>query len=211
MGRRNRPRGRFRTLARFSWIAWFSTGIACFSLLRLLAWSHFSAEAPAHLTFARIAAAAAWLLLGMMLLLALKAAWNENQRAAWLRRQRSIEAIRRLSWQEFECLIADLYAHQGFHVDLVGQGGADGGVDVILRRHRKELVLVQCKHWKSNRVSVTVVREMLGLAVHHQATAVIIICCEGFTKDARAFARDKQIQLVDGAALVDMIVYATGR
>jgi len=209
MGSRKRPRGRFKTLAKFSWIAWFSTGIACFSLLRLLAWWHTSTEAPAHIPFARVAAASAWLLLGLTLLLAVKAAWNDSRRAAWLRQQRSIEAIRRLSWQDFERLIADLYAHQGHHVDLVGQGGADGGVDVILRRRLNEVVLVQCKHWKSTRVSVTVVREMLGIAVHHQASGVIIICCSGFTRDAQAFARDKQIQLVDGAALVDMIASAT--
>ena len=54
-----------------------------------------------------------------------------------------------------------------------------------------------------------VVRDMLGIAVHHQASGVLLICCSGFTRDAQAFARDKQIQLVDGPALVDMIASAT--
>ena len=33
MGSRKRPRGRFKTLAKFSWIAWFSTGTVSYTHL----------------------------------------------------------------------------------------------------------------------------------------------------------------------------------
>lgn len=49
-----------------------------------------------------------------------------------------------------------------------GQGGADGGVDLLLQRDGSK-TLVQCKQWKQQKVGVNIVREQFGLLTHHGA------------------------------------------
>ena len=49
------------------------------------------------------------------------------------------------------------------------------------------------------------VREMCGVMMGEGAAGVVIVCSGHFTHDAREFARDKPVRLVDGRALVGMI------
>ncbi|MYM92545.1 restriction endonuclease [Duganella vulcania] len=113
-------------------------------------------------------------------------------------------SIQKLDWRQFERLVAEAYARQGFRVGENGQGGADGGVDLYLHRDGQKTI-VQCKHWRSTRVGSPVVREMYGLMQHEGASAVKIVTSGHFTEDARLFARDKPIDLVDGQRLHKLI------
>ena len=47
-------------------------------------------------------------------------------------------------WREFEMLVGEAFRLQGYQVVETGGGGADGGVDLVLRKDR-ETFLVQCK------------------------------------------------------------------
>jgi len=67
------------------------------------------------------------------------------------------------------------------------------------------LVLVQCKHWKSNKVGVNIVRELLGVITAKHATSGILITSGIFTQEAKNFASDKPIDLVDGTQLLQLI------
>jgi restriction system protein len=82
--------------------------------------------------------------------------------------------------------------------------GADGGVDLWLRKDGNRY-LVQCKQWRSQKVGVSVVREMYGLVSAHNAAGAIIITSGIFTQEARAFAKGKSLDLVEGQQLVSMI------
>ncbi len=64
---------------------------------------------------------------------------------------------------------------------------------------------MQVKQWRKQQVDVRVVREMYGLVTHHRADAVRIATLGGFTPDARAFARDKAIELIVGPALMALV------
>ncbi len=121
-----------------------------------------------------------------------------------LNTRRGVASIRALSWQDFELLVGNAYQRLGYRLTETGGGGADGGVDLILRKDGQK-ILVQCKRWNSGNVGATVVREMYGLMAHHQAHAVKIISASAFTKDAIAFAKGKPIELVDGTALCDLV------
>lgn len=117
---------------------------------------------------------------------------------------KDIEAIRAMPWREFETLVGEAYRRQGYAVEETGGGGADGGIDLILRG-RGQKVLVQCKQWKTVKVGVKVVREMYGVMVAERADRVILVSAGAYTPDAVAFARGKPIELVDGKALVALI------
>lgn len=118
--------------------------------------------------------------------------------------QRNLNTIKALDWREFENLVAEAYRRLGYSVEVTGGGGADGGIDLVLRR-AAELLLVQCKHWRSNSIGAPVVREMAGLMLHHKATGVKVVCVGRFTRDATAFVAGKPIELVGGAALVGLV------
>jgi restriction system protein len=117
-----------------------------------------------------------------------------------LRRQAARTRLEALSWKEFEILVAQIYREQGFDARERGREGADGGVDIEMWKGRS-FALVQCKHWKSARVGVSMAREMYGLMYAHGANEVKIVTTGGFTREATEFAKGKPIDLVDGAAL----------
>lgn len=127
-----------------------------------------------------------------------------QQRKRLLDRQRGLDDIRRMTWQEFEQLAGELFRRHGYRISETGQGGADGGVDLLLRRGG-EKVLVQCKQWNTTNVGAKVVREMFGLMAHHKAHRVAIVCCGGFTRDALAFAEGKPVDLIGGDRLLALV------
>ena len=59
----------------------------------------------------------------------------------------SAAAVNSLNWQDFELLVGQAFRMQGYAVTETGQGGADGGIDLVLTKGR-ERTLVQCKHWR---------------------------------------------------------------
>jgi len=131
-------------------------------------------------------------------------AFNEWRKRKLLDNQKNIQTIRDLSWREFENLIAEAYRRQGYAVIENPSVGADGGIDVRLKKDGV-LHLVQCKNWKTIKVGVKVVREMYGVMVAEQASSVKIIISGMFTQEAKNFASDKPIDLVDGEQLEKLI------
>ena len=120
-----------------------------------------------------------------------------------LEKQTTLENLKALSWQEFENVVCDCYKRWGYRVLETGLGGADGGVDLLMKKN-EQTILVQCKKWKAN-VGAPVVREMYGLMLHHKADQVKIVCCGSFSKDAWAFSVGKTIELIGGHKLLHMI------
>ena len=117
-------------------------------------------------------------------------------------------AISGMSWQEFELLIGEALRVQGYEVTETGGGGADGGVDLVLRKGREKF-LVQCKQWKAFKVGVREVRELYGLMAAHGAAGGFVITSGRFTEDATAFAAGRNVRLVDGTKLDGLLKQAT--
>ena len=138
-----------------------------------------------------------------ILLIAPFSFFNARRKAKQLDAQKSIETIRQLHWRNFEELVAEAYRRQGYRV-TEGGFGADGGIDLELRKS-EELVLVQCKQWKAQKVGVSVVREMFGVLTASNANKVIVICSGKFTQQAIDFASDKPIELLSGNELLSLV------
>ena len=101
-------------------------------------------------------------------------------------------------------MFCEAYRRQGYVVVESLDSGPDGGVDIVLRKDA-EVVLVQCKHWKTQSVGVPVVRELLGVMTAEQAQRGVVITSGSFTRDAAAFADGKSIGLIDGAGLLGLV------
>ncbi len=119
-------------------------------------------------------------------------------------KQTGKDSIRAMSWTAFEHLISELYRRQGYSVVETGGGGADGGVDLVLRKNG-ERILVQCKHWQAYSVGVKVVREVFGVVAAENAAKGIIVTSGDFTQEALHFAVGKNLELIDGNQLVKLV------
>jgi restriction system protein len=108
--------------------------------------------------------------------------------------------ITALSWQDFEILVGEGFRHRGFAVTERGGAGPDGGVDLALSRG-SERFLVQCKQWRARQVSVSVIRELYGVIAAERVAGGYVVTSGTFTKDAKAFASGRNIELIDGEGL----------
>jgi restriction system protein len=109
-----------------------------------------------------------------------------------------------MSWQEFEMLVGEAFRRGGYAVSETGGGGADGGVDLVLRKDGEKF-LVQCKQWKAFKVGVTTIRELYGVMAAEGAAGGFVVTSGNFTQEAKAFAEGRNIDLIDGAALKGFI------
>jgi len=113
-------------------------------------------------------------------------------------------ALNDMSWQQFEVLVGEAFRRRGYSVAETGGGGADGGIDLALKK-QGETFLVQCKQWKATKVGVTTVRELYGVMAAKGATGGFVVTSGVFTDEARAFAVGRNIELIDGKALHALI------
>lgn len=143
-------------------------------------------------------------LMSLLLLVPLPGAlWRAWRERHLVRKLRSIDALRAMNWRQFEILMRRVFESQGYSAERIGGNGADGGIDIILRKGRL-VVLVQCKQWKTRQVAVGVVRELLGVITLEGADAGIVVTCGVFTKDAHDFARRANITLLDGMGVLKL-------
>jgi restriction system protein len=185
--------------------AWacFPIAIAAYGIITALVMAVASAG-PATRALAGVAPIASFGAAGLILLAGLKAAVEKRTRRAILAKQTGIESIRQLSWSSFELLVGEAYRRQGYAVEETGGGGADGGIDLKLRRNGA-LILMQCKHWKTWKVSVPSIREFYGVLMSERADRAIFITSGVLTANARRFAQGKPLELIDGDELVSLI------
>ena len=141
------------------------------------------------------------------LVAAAMSAWRRKQRQSLMTdvaQARNVDALEGVSWREFELLVGEAYRLQGHRVTEMGGSGPDGGVDLVLAKGGEKF-FVQCKQWKAYKVGVTTVRELYGVMAAKGATGGFVVTSGRFTDDAKEFAQGRNIQLVDGPRLFDMI------
>ncbi len=100
--------------------------------------------------------------------------------------------------------MGELFRRRGYSVVETGGVGADGGVDLVLRKS-SEKYLVQCKRWRATPVGVKVVRELYGLMSATGATGAFVVTCGAFSADARAFAEGRNVELVESRELLKFL------
>jgi restriction system protein len=127
----------------------------------------------------------------------------------FLKRYRSIRKLKKLSWESFETLSLHFFREQGWKVTGNTLKGADGGVDLWMKKRGTEAI-VQCKKYEDARVTIKVIREMYGLMHEHGVDKAFVITTSEFTKECYRFVEDKEIELINGERLVEKIKRLTG-
>jgi restriction system protein len=200
----------FEAVASLPWQAGIVLGLIGYVLIQYgPVWFLGSSTNPVFAAFAKVAAKGvyqpiAWVVLALCWFAAFISYRRNRHRRRLLDTRTDLESLAANGWRNFELLVGEAFRRQGYSVEESGLGGPDGGIDLILRKDGRRL-LVQCKQWKHRQVGVSTVREMYGLLAHHQAHAVKIVSIGNYTVDARRFAQGKPIELVSGEELLRMI------
>lgn len=107
---------------------------------------------------------------------------------------------------QFEDYIETLLKNMGFIVRNVGYSN-DGGIDLIAE-YKKPIFqgkyIVQCKKWNEN-VGQPPIRDLYGVTVSEGANKGILITTSDFTQQAREFAEGKNIELINGVELRQLV------
>lgn len=130
--------------------------------------------------------------------------FKSKHRIKLLDKQSGIDSIRDMSWQDFELLVGEAFRRKGFEVKENGGGGADGGIDLVLTKNGKKSI-VQCKRWKTFSIGVPLIRELYGVMTSERANDCIFVSSGNYTAEARLFAENKPIWLIDGSELLEMV------
>jgi restriction system protein len=113
--------------------------------------------------------------------------------------------LENMSWENFELLAGEIFRRQGFDVEISSGLGADGGIDLTLRRDG-EVRLVQCKCFGArNPVRVKDMREFYGLIVAENAKSGIFMTTGFYPRGALEFAAGKPIELLGRAEIEQLM------
>ncbi|MBI2518563.1 MAG: restriction endonuclease [Opitutae bacterium] len=114
--------------------------------------------------------------------------------------------LSRLEWKRFEDVVA-AYIRVIGHQARTTRIGPDGGVDVeVLDPATGQVVmLVQCKAWDAYKVGIKPLRELFGVMAAAKITQGAFFTTGEYTQDALVFARENQLDAVDGAEFISRI------
>ena len=99
-----------------------------------------------------------------------------------------------MSGQDFERFVLEAFRRHGYEARAT-TGGADGGVDLFLRKDGAT-TLVQCKQWRNTQA---------GVVAAERADHGFFVGSRTFTQRASAFAQRVKIRLIDGKELEGLI------
>jgi restriction system protein len=128
------------------------------------------------------------------------AAWRQWQAPSAASIERTLTAVRAMSWPEFSRAIEAAYQRQGYRVSALPGGAANFE---IARQGR--VALVNCKRWKVARIGVEPLSELHAAMEPHDAHECIFVAAGEISDNARAFAIKHRIGIVGGPELARLL------
>jgi restriction system protein len=173
----------FAVLLRSPW--WISLAVAAgaFGLMRLFLPASYAAFGAAP-----------------FVVIAFIAAWRRLRVPSARRVAARLEAMRAMSREEFAARLEDAFRREGYQVRRVDGPQAD----LELTRAGR-VSLVTFRRWKATRTGVDPLREVLAAAKAREVQECIYVAAGEVTHNARAFAAQEKIRLLDDAELARLL------
>lgn len=169
----------FAVLLRSPWWVSLLAALAVFGLIRLVL-------APLYAAFAALP----------LLVVAAVAGWRQLRAPSAERIAQSLDALRSMNWDEFSALIEAGLRREGYAVERLGGAQADFE---LTRAGRTSLVA--CKRWKAARTGVEPLRELRAAGEAREAGECVYVLAGELSEQARRFAGENRIRIVEGAEL----------
>lgn len=109
-----------------------------------------------------------------------------------------------MSWQQFEFMVSEAFRRRGYSVAEKGRNGTTGVFDLVLKK-QGETFLVHCKQWRAIKVGMRAVHELHEAMAARGAKGGFAVTSGEFTDEARAFAKARNIELMDGKVLRGLV------
>jgi hypothetical protein len=116
-------------------------------------------------------------------------------------------SVRDLPWEGYSSLIADILRHRGH--DVFAGDGPDSDVIDMEVFSAGERMIVNCQLRGMQRISTAPLEEMASVARRNGAASVMLITDGDFSPEATRFAADNSLILVDGDALLELVIELT--
>lgn len=127
-------------------------------------------------------------------------AWKQLRAPSGRRIAAALQRLRAMPWNEFVGAVAAAYARAGYEVQRLDGGQADFE---LARGGRK--TLVACKRWKAVRTGIEPLRELEAARRAREAEECVYVATGEITGQARAFAAERNIRLLEGAELAKLL------
>lgn len=173
----------FAILMRSSW--WISFAIAAGVIVVAVA-----ALPPAWVFYGAFAALP-FLVVGSI------AAYRQFRVPSAAKVERTLDAVRAMSWNEFATGVEAALRAEGYDVTRVDRGEVD-----FEARKSQRSTLVGCKRFKVARTGIRPLADLHAACVARDADDAIYVAAGDFTVQARTFAHAHRIRLVQNADLV---------
>jgi hypothetical protein len=124
-------------------------------------------------------------------------------------RQEILAAVRNLSWDGYQALIADIYRRKAFEVFPPPVSGTDLDViDLVVDRDSKRM-LINCQLRGEMDIPAAAVTEMGNVVYNYSVAGAYLIADGSFAPDAIEAAGASGVVLIDGEALIDLVIETT--
>jgi len=116
------------------------------------------------------------------------------------------ELLMHLEWRRVEELCCAYFEELGFKTGLA-HSRADGAVDISLYAAGADTacMLVHCKAWDAYPIGIKPLRELRGAMTSANVGEGVMVAAGRFTPEAAHFAAKENIQLIDGASLLEKL------
>ena len=116
------------------------------------------------------------------------------------------ELLMHLEWRRIEELCCAYFEELGFRTGLT-HDRADGAVDISLYAAGADTacMLVHCKAWDAYPIGIKPLRELRAAMTSANVAEGVMVAAGRFTPEAVNFAAKENIQLIDGASLLQKL------
>ncbi len=126
--------------------------------------------------------------------------WRQSLAPSAASVEETLNKLRAMSWENFAAAISEAFRRDGYTVAEIPGSAAD-----FQLRKNGRVTIACCKRWKAAQTGTGPLRGLHEAMPAHDADECIYVAAGDFTDNARAFATEKGIRLLNGAALVTLV------
>lgn len=128
------------------------------------------------------------------------AGWRQSRAPSAANVEETLGKLRAMSWENFSAVIGEAFRRDGYAVAEIPGSAAD----LELRKNGR-VSIACCKRWKAVQTGVGPLRELREAMQARKGDECIYVAAGDFTANARAFASEKAIRLLNDAELVKLV------
>jgi hypothetical protein len=124
-------------------------------------------------------------------------------------RMEILAAVRNLSWDGYQALIADIFRRKAFEVFPPPVSGSDLDVIDLVVDRDGERMLINCQLRGEMDIPAAAASEMGNVVNNYSVAGAYLIADGSFAQDAVEIAPSTGVVLIDGQALIDLVIETT--